>query len=961
MIHVLRSQSMRRLRRALDRAVASDATLAPARALLLQPLELLEAFAAEAEGTLADDVAAQERLRLMISMAAGRAIEIKRSLTEEQDVATSGTNTTMMQPAALAPPCEPGVLDLGALVIVGLAAGRVGRRLGIPGVFVDTVFAIAVSASPAEAIARSLGTGLDEAQVAAVLGGMLGAQGSTARASTLVPMFLDVCERARWRCLEHLFTTVREQARNTDWEGAIVSPIEYIAPRTTDVPPRIVIKLRKNGGGDRVGEPEIDTAKLLATFKESGKVVFAAPGRAPIAVAPLSLNKSAGTITVEVPSDAHAGWVGLTTPELVERTREMRELVKVHWNEENVRQACLRDSPVPIDAIPSKSIELLTPPRSTSANWGLRLVDVVVEQNGSETLALGKDALVTATFSPANTGAKVEMSVANKPIAVTLGAGVATGTVPASAVKDKQSVVVRLFAAGSTTLDDERSVTMTIAATVPPPPSTNPGTPGPTPPSPAGGSVDRKLDVLPVVVVRPMFRRSDDTMIRASADAIDRIGEYNEIIPLPWIADEDLAFVGQPEDPDGGAVQAIIERLESMATRTAGYEYAGWVAVVPAPRHGRGIRRSVTSEVARAIVVVSEDVIDRPIVARVEDDTQPELDRLRVVGRRNGDDVVLVEPTRVERRAAGPGAAYLTELNGAASDRSGRDLLVTRIRTTNPARSGLFVALVPVGDEVAALNLRLQPELLAVELRAQPSFVDVDLRGDGESVRSGGITARASVNLARRGSMRGLPSIARPTGAPEFLGEPTASVLPPDRVTGARSLRVAWKTRHPNGIRPRIEIELAQTGAIFDESGLHAYTRVLVTEGASGEVIVPADRLGASHDQRGGFVDRVRVVASDGWNSDAREQYFDPIESKELLIRRFAPLRYWADSASDDEVSWSVERDDEQHEHVADLGTGRSVVVDLAYVGLVLVARVGEDGDDVQFLVDRVRIPAGDR
>ncbi|HWB82130.1 MAG TPA: hypothetical protein VG755_44510 [Nannocystaceae bacterium] len=961
---------MRRLRRALDRAVTIDATLAPARAMLLQPLELLEAFAAEAEGTLADDVSAQERLRLMISMAAGRAIEMKRSLTEEQEVAAAGSNTTIMQPAAagLAPPCEPGVLDLGALVIVGLAAGRVGRRLGIPGVFVDTVFAIAVSASPAEAIARSLGTGLDEAQVAAVLGGLPGAQGSAARASALVPMFLDVCERARWRCLEHLFATVREQARNTDWEGAIVSPIEYIAPRTSDDPPRIVIKLRKNGGGDRVGEVEIDTAKLLATFKESGKVIFAAPGRAPIAVSPLSTNKSAGTITVEVPSGAHAGWVGLTTPDLVERTREMRELVKVHWNEENVRQACLRDSPVPIDAIPSKSIELLTPPRSTSANWGLRLVDVVVEQNGDEALVLGKDALVTATFSPANTGARVEMLVANKPIAVTLGAGVATGALPASAVKDKQVVAVRLSAAGSTAIDDERSVTMTVAATAPPPPSTNPGTPGaPTPPSTGGGAIDRKVDVLSVVVVRPIFRRSDDTMVRASADAIDQISQYNEIIPLPWIADDDLAFTGQPEDPEGGAVQAIIERLESMATRTAGYEYAGWVAVVPAPRHGRGIRRSVTSEVARAIVVVSEDLIDRAIVARVEDETQPELERLRVVGRRNGDDVVLVEPTRVERRAAGPGAAYLTELNGAASDRSGRDLLVTRIRTTNPARSGLFVALVPVGDEVAALNLRLQPELLAVELRAQPSFVDVDLRGDGESVRSGGITARASVNLARRGSLRGLPSIARPTGAPEFLGEPTATVLPADRVTGARSLRVAWKTRHPNGIRPRIEIELAQTGAIFDESGMHAYTRVLVTEGASGEVIVPADRLGSSDDWQGGWVDRVRVVASDGWNSDAREQYFEPIQSKELLIRRFAPLRYWADAADDDEVRWSVERDDEQHEHVADLGTGRAVVVDLAYVGLVLVARIieigegSEEGEEQLVAIDRVRIPAGDR
>jgi hypothetical protein len=462
------------------------------------------------------------------------------------------------------------------------------------------------------------------------------------------------------------------------------------------------------------------------------------------------------------------------------------------------------------------------------------------------------------------------------------------------------------------------------------------------------------------VVVRPIFRRSDDTLVRAGAEAIGRIAERNEIIPLPWIADDDLAFVGQPEDPDGGAVQAIIERLESMAARTAGYEHAGWVAVVPTPRHGRGLRRAVTSEVARAIVVVSEDAIDRAITARVEDGTQPELERLRVIGRRNGDDVVLVEPTRVERRAAGPGAAYVTELNGAASDRTGRDLSITRVRTTNPARAGLFVALVPVGDEVAALNLRLQPELLAVELRAQPSFVDVDLRGDGEGVRGGGITARASVSMPRRGSLRGLPSISRPTGAPEFIGDPTVARLV-DPVTQARSLRVGWKTRHPNGIRPRIEIELAQTGAVFEESGLHAYTRVLVTEGASGEVIVPADRLGASQDQSGGFVDRVRVVASDGWNSDAREQYFDPIESKELLIRRFSPLRYWADTASDEEPSWSVERDDEQHEHVADLGEGRSVVVDLAYAGLVLVARIAVDGDDAQFLVDRVRIPVGDR
>jgi hypothetical protein len=881
--------------------------------------------------------------------------------------ATGATNGSNGPPP---PPCEPGVLDLGALVIVGLAAGRVGRRLGIPGVFVDTVYGIALSAAPAESIARSLATGLDARQVAAVLSGMLSGNAAAARMSTITPMFLDICERARWRCLDHLFATVRDQARTTQWESTVVSPIETIGAKSTDSPPRVAIKLRKSGGGgERVGEPEVESAKLLAAFKQGhGKVVFAALDRSPIAVTTRSVDRT--SITVEVPEGARAGWIGLTTTEMLEGTRRERAAIREHWMKENEHSSCLRDSPVPVDAIAGADVDLLTPPRSTVANWGLRIIDVVLDQNADETLREGVETRVTASYSPASARASAEIEVDGIAFPMDADAGLASGTIPGSTVADGQDVTVRLASPGDKRPDDERTVAILIAAPAPSP-GGSPTVPGPGAPSSStvpgsGGDSTQPTGADPnrhrvrCVVVRPIFRRGDDTFVRAAAASEGAFtSSGNVVVPMPWIADEDLAFVGVPEDVDGATVMAVIERLENLAARTTGYEDAAWVAILPAPRHGHGLRRSVPSEVARALVVVSEDSVQQPITVRKDEASQPVLDRLRVVGRRIGDDVVLTEPARVETRAAGPGAAYVTELNAAAADRSGRDLFVRRIRTTNPARAGQFVALVPVSEEVAAFNLRLQPELLAVELRAQPSFVDVDLRGDGDLARGDGVSARATLNL-RRAAPRQLPGLSRPVGAPQLVGDPTVKIEV-DPVTSARTLRVGWITRHPYGIRPRIEIELGQTGAVFAETDEHAWTRAVLTDGATGEVVVPVDRLvgnrknGASFET---YVDRVRVVASDGWNAVTAEQYFEYVEGKPLLIRRLATLRYWADSKNDGPVKWSVARDESDLEQVAELGPGLWIDVDREFLGHILVAKQQVSDDDADVVVDYFRIPS---
>jgi len=74
MLSLLRQDSYSVLEGRLSEAVAKDPTLAPARSLLVLPLQLLDALACDAEAALGDDPLAAERMRVLLCAAGPHAI-----------------------------------------------------------------------------------------------------------------------------------------------------------------------------------------------------------------------------------------------------------------------------------------------------------------------------------------------------------------------------------------------------------------------------------------------------------------------------------------------------------------------------------------------------------------------------------------------------------------------------------------------------------------------------------------------------------------------------------------------------------------------------------------------------------------------------------------------------------------------------------------------------------------------
>src|SRR5262249_31488116 len=140
MLALLRRHSYSLLRGRLNEAVAEDPALATARNLLLLPLELLDALAKDAVAALGDDPLAAERVRVLLCAAGPHAIPASAA-----EALGEGSDDAMH---------APRVIDLGALVIVALAAGRAGSVVGLAPQLVRTVLGLALAAGPADALAQ---------------------------------------------------------------------------------------------------------------------------------------------------------------------------------------------------------------------------------------------------------------------------------------------------------------------------------------------------------------------------------------------------------------------------------------------------------------------------------------------------------------------------------------------------------------------------------------------------------------------------------------------------------------------------------------------------------------------------------------------------------------------------------------------------------------------------------------
>lgn len=381
---VLNSTRYLALVAALDAAVAEDPSLAAARALLLTPLRLLESLARDAPGALGDDVLAAERLRLLLALAATQ----MPPLTAFRDVlggdAKTGTTVNAAALAVPAIPCDDAVVHNGALVVVALAAGRVGKGTGLAEPLVNNVLVTALAAGPAEAVSRALTSGMGAAQVRALLAGLAHAEnGQDRRLSAVIATFLaDACERARWACLETLFALVRAEVARNVWDAAGTGGIVSVEPRTACPGQKVEIRVEPVDAPTPVitgatvavlaiGTPEatLDAAHFLPLLeRRAASVVFASQGHRSVSRLPDAVDPETGTITVTVPANAHVGWLGFADPALLEQTNRDRQALREEWEARNQSETALRGAPVPVQSIP-----LLrnppTPPRSPLARF----------------------------------------------------------------------------------------------------------------------------------------------------------------------------------------------------------------------------------------------------------------------------------------------------------------------------------------------------------------------------------------------------------------------------------------------------------------------------------------------------------------------------------------------------------------------------------------------------------------
>lgn len=359
--------------RGLDEAVKADPSLDAARRQLLLPVHLLDALAAQTPGTLGDDPLAMERLRLLLTSASAHAMpasaaqvlatSVSAPPASARTTASSSkskararasaisTQTTKGTPFA----CPPGLLHVGWLVLVGLAAGRAGKlMLNLETPFIQTVHGLALATGPAETLASALAAGLSGEHVRVLLAALTSPPEQDTQSSGLsqaIASFLsDPLQRLRWACISYLFSMVDSDVKDMQWEGASAEGIASVRPRVAC--PGEETQLRGMFSLQLVGN----------LLKDQQQVVFAAPGEEKLRVAPVlkaipGPNSSEGNtlyyeaISVEVPTDVRPGWVGFTDPAMRKQAAEMRESLREHWKERNESEACLADMPVPVELI----------------------------------------------------------------------------------------------------------------------------------------------------------------------------------------------------------------------------------------------------------------------------------------------------------------------------------------------------------------------------------------------------------------------------------------------------------------------------------------------------------------------------------------------------------------------------------------------------------------------------------
>lgn len=957
---------------ALDAAVAEDPSLAAARGLLLTPLNLLEALGRDAVGALGDDVLAAERMRLLLALAATQT----PPLTAFREVlgGDARTGTTLSAAALSVPaiPCDDAVVHAGALVVIALAAGRVGKGTGLAEPLVNNVLVTAIAAGPAEAVSRAIASGMGARQVRALLAGLAHAEGGQdRRLSAVIATFLaDACERARWACLEALFTQVRADVARNVWDAAGTGGIVSVEPRIACPGQKVSIRVEPVQAPPppdtgpiitlmAIGTPEatLDAAHFLPLLeRRAAGVVFASQGHRSVSRLPDEVDPQTGTVTVTVPANAHVGWLGFADPELLRLSNRDRTALREQWGERNTSEPALRGAPVPVDSIPLLRTPP-TPPRSPLARFdggtpiilNASIAPLVVDPGADLTLRwrVQGGTAVRLDPRPGKVAPEGEATVQAPTDSVnadfTLVCESGCGDPVRRALEARVRVVIRSVVADQPDRAPPTALKLVggaAASTV----NVRLGTAAPAQPLVAGehfnltatlnagdargraelvlgeeikpmklegaratitlpgryavdgltgtvifrapdGEIDDRHDFGPLrfvilrsrrlMVIRPALVGRD--LHRVPAAQVDQaIDDARRTLAMEidagepaWVDDEELTLTAPADGPDVTATVDLLERLHALAARTVGLEDAIWVALVPKPLR-KDFHRVERAEAARAVAVCTTGDLEKLLDAEPPA-AEPRVSRLRISGTVDGGSVRL-QPLRVEERAAGPGPRVESGLRAVALDAQGRVRASRPVRLLTADRPARLFVLLPVTDDVVDLEIRIDD--------GQPPLPSPDPFGYG-----------VAFGAFFGGGIGGNPLAVRRVHRSE--GEPRVDEV---EIGGGQ---LSFRYNHTRSARAQFVVEAG---------GERGWAPVLRLAPCAEAGDLPLARL------RLGEEDRLRVAATDGWNTDLAPDRGIPVTGLppfRVAARHAGGLHFWADvdDGGEPAITWTLAPD----------------------------------------------------
>ena len=378
MTPLIRPEPYALLQRGLDEAIQADPALEAVRRQFLLPVQLLDAIAAQAVATLADDPLAQERLRYLVTSARAHALPpaATEALTPAQDNTASpppappararkrGKGSTAQEPPALlkepfARASPPGLLHLGWLVLTGLAAGRAGKLVQLETPFLRTVHGLALASCPADILASAVASGLSGAHLRVLLSALSSPRapeaGDSSGLSHVIAGFLvSPIQRTRWESVTRIFSWVEHDSQEVQWEGASADGIIAVSPRAGC--PGSPLRIQGRFPRELVAALEEGTRHVVfAAHRQSGlleaRLIEAQPTSPPRPGSDIP-SEWYHTLIVEVPQEVRPGWLGFTHPSRAREVDEVREQLREAWRERNGLEPSLAETPVPLELLP---------------------------------------------------------------------------------------------------------------------------------------------------------------------------------------------------------------------------------------------------------------------------------------------------------------------------------------------------------------------------------------------------------------------------------------------------------------------------------------------------------------------------------------------------------------------------------------------------------------------------------